>query len=110
MTIQQDILIEQGATMDVLWDLNKDLSTGYTFAMKLRGQHGSSSVVLSVTTFSVAKVGSNTHVIPTVSHSTTAALAAPSMGVYDLEATKTSDGSVTREAEGSYYITPEATR
>lgn len=108
---QQDILIEQGATTTILWELqNKSLETGYTFAAKLRGQHSSSAVILSLTSFTAAKVGPHTHVTAVIAKSTTEGLPAPYMGVYDLEATKTSDSTVTRESEGSFFVTPEATR
>ena len=46
----------------------------------------------------------------TAQSATTEQLAAPYMGVYDFEATKTSDSTVTRESEGSFFVTPEATR
>lgn len=108
---QQDILIEQGSTQTILWEIeNKSLDVGYTFAAKLRPQHASASVILSITSFTAAKVGPHTHVTTIIPKATTEALSAPYMGVYDLESTKTSDGSVTREVEGSFYVTPEATR
>ena len=45
-----------------------------------------------------------------VASATTAGLTAPSQGVYDIEYTQTSTGAVTRAFEGSYYVTPEATK
>lgn len=108
---QLDIIIEQGANLAQLWEVHdRDLSTGYTFAAKLRTSHAASTVVLSITSFTVAKSGNHTHISCNVAAATTANLAAPSMGVYDLEATKTSDGTVLRVYEGSYFTTPEATR
>lgn len=111
---QLDIVIEQGATFAQLWQvLDKDLTSGYTFAAKLRPQHSSTTTVLSLTsptTLVVTKSGNHTHVTASVSATSTAALTAPSRGVYDLEYTQTSTGIVTRAFEGSYYITPEATR
>ena len=109
--IQQDVIIEQGATFQQLWELqNKDLTSGYTFLAKFRASHTAAAAVLTVTSFTVVKSGSHTHVTGTVSALVTAALDAPANGVYDLEATKTADGSVTREAEGSFYVTPESTK
>ena len=111
---QVDIVIEQGATFAHLWEiLEKDLTSGYTFAAKLRPQHLSTTTVLSLTsptTLVVTKSGSHTHVTASVSATSTAALNAPSRGIYDLEYTETSTGIVTRAFEGSYYITPEATK
>ena len=109
--VQQDVIIQQGATFAQLWELqNKDLTAGYSFAAKFRSSHTATTAVLTITSFTVAKVGSHTHVTSNVAAATTAALGAPANGVYDLESTQTSTGIVTREAEGSYYITPEATK
>lgn len=112
---QLDIVIEQGTNMTQLWQvLNVDLTAGYTVAAKLRPQHASLTTVLSLTsaggTLVVTKSGSHTHITASVPAATTAALAAPSRGVYDIEYTETATGIVTRAVEGSYYITPEATR
>lgn len=112
--VQQDVIIEQGATFQQLWEIeNKDLTTGYTFAAKFRPSHSTSTVLFSLaspTTLTVAKVGAHTHVTASYAASLTAAFGAPSDGVYDLEYTQTSTSVVTRAAEGSYYVTPEATR
>lgn len=112
---QLDVVIEQGATFAEVWQiLNKDLTTGYTWSAKFRPQHASSTTVLSLTsaggTLVVTKSGNHTHVTASVNPTTTAALTAPSRGVYDIEYTETATGIVTRAVEGSYYITPEATR
>lgn len=112
---QLDVIIEQGANFVELWQiLEKDLTIGYTFAAKFRPQHSSSTTLLSLTsaggTLVVTKSGNHTHVTANVTAATTAALTAPARGVYDIEYTQTSTGIVTRAFEGSYYITPEATR
>lgn len=107
---QTDLIIDQGATFVHLFEiLDKDMTVGYTFAMKVRRSHAG-DVVLSVTTFAVAKSGNHTHVTVTVSAVTTAALAAPMSCVYDLESTNTATSAVVREFEGSAFVTPEATR
>ena len=108
---QLDVIIEQGSDFVQLWEIqNKDLSSGYTFAAKFRTMHAAPTAILSLTTFTVAKSGNHTHVTCRVPAATTTTLTAPTMGVYDLEATQTSTGYVSREFEGSYYITPEATK
>lgn len=113
---QLDVVIEQGATFAQLWEIqNKDLTSGYTFEAKFRTSHAATATVLTLTnsggsTLLISKSGSHTHVTSDVAFATTAALTAPSNGVYDLEYTQTSTGIKTRAFEGSYYITPEATR
>lgn len=112
---QLDVVIEQGATFAQLWQiLDKDLTTGYTWAATFRTSHAAAGTVLSLTsaggTLVITKSGSHTHCTASVAHATTAALDAPSNGVYDIEYTQTSTGIKVRAFEGSYYITPEATR
>ena len=112
--VQQDVIIEQGATMQTLWEIqNKDLTTGYTFSAKFRSSHTATTASITLsspTTLVVTREGSHTHVTANYSAALTAAISAPSNGVYDLEYTQTSTGVVTRAAEGSFYVTPEATR
>lgn len=115
--VQQDVIIEQGATFQQLWEIdNKQLATGYTFSAKFRPSHSSSTVLFTLSstgspaTLTVAHVGQHTHVTANYAASLTAAFGAPSDGVYDLEYTQTSTSVVTRAAEGSYYVTPESTR
>lgn len=112
---QQDIIIEQGATMLTLWEIqNKDLTAGYTFAAKFRTQHSGGTEVLALSsaggTLTVVKSGSHTHVTANVAATSTDDLAAPAMLVYDLEYTQTSTGVVTRAFEGAAFVTPEATK
>lgn len=112
---QLDVVIEQGATFAQLWEIqNKDLTAGYTFEAKFRTSHPATSAVLTLTstggTLVITKSGNHTHCTASVVPATTAALEAPSNGVYDIEYTQTSTGIKVRAFEGSYYITPEATR
>lgn len=112
---QLDVVIEQGATFAQLWEIqNKDLTSGYTFEAKFRTSHAATGTVLSLTsaggTLVITKSGSHTHCTASVVPATTAAIDAPSNGVYDIEYTQTSTGIKVRAFEGSYYITPEATR
>jgi hypothetical protein len=111
MAQQEDIIIEQGANLAKTWQIdNKQLATGYTFLAKFRPQHASTTTVLSINTFTAAHVGQHTNITCNVAAATTAGISAPSQGVYDIEYTQTSTGIVTRAIEGSYYVTPEATK
>jgi len=113
---QLDVVIEQGATFSQLWEIqNKDLTSGYTFEAKFRTSHGASGTVLTLSnsgaaSLIVTKSGSHTHVTADVAPVSTALLSAPSNGVYDIEYLNTGSGVKVRAFEGSYYITPEATR
>ena len=107
----EDIIIEQGVTWTYTWTvLNKQMETGYTFAAKFRGQHSSTGTILSVTNFVATHDGNHTDLTLTLTAAQTGALAAPYLGVYDIEYTQTSTQAVTRAFEGSFYVTPEATR
>ena len=116
---QLDVVIEQGATFGQLWQiLNKDLTAAtYSFEAKFRTSHAATSTVLTLTstpspsvTLIVTKSGNHTHLTADVPFATTAALTAPSSGVYDIEYVNSATGIKVRAFEGSYYITPEATR
>lgn len=112
---QLDVVIEQGATFSQLWEIqNKDLTT-YTFTAQFRTSHAATSTVFTLTnsgaaTLIVQKVGSHTHVTADLGFAATAALTAPMQGVYDIEYTNAGGSVRTRAFEGSFYITPEATR
>lgn len=112
---QLDVVIEQGATFAQLWQiLDNDLTTGYTWAATFRTSHAATGTALALTsaggTLVITKSGNHTHCTASVVPATTAALDAPSNGVYDIEYTQTSTGIKVRAFEGSYYITPEATK
>ena len=108
---QRDIIIESGSTftMVVTWTGNV---SGQSFAMKGRASHGSSTLVFDLSTLNgdiaaVHGVG-HTDITVTIAATATAGFTAPQYGVYDLEGTTA--GVTTRFAEGTYYITPNATR
>jgi hypothetical protein len=110
---QEDVVIEQGTTFTYLWQiLDVDLVTlGGTCAAKFRLSHASGTTVLALAspgTLTIAKSGNHTHVTANVTATATAALTAPQRGVYDLEYTV--GAAVTRAVEGSFYVTPEATK
>jgi hypothetical protein len=111
MSQQLDVVIDQGANFVQTWQIdNKNLATGYTFLAKFRPQHASTTTVLTINTFTAVHNGQHTNLSCNVASATTAGLTAPSQGVYDIEYTQTSNGVVTRAFEGSYYVTPEATK
>jgi hypothetical protein len=111
MAQQLDVIIEQGANFVQTWQIdNKQLATGYSFLAKFRPQHASTTTVLTINTFTAVHSGQHTNLSCNVSASTTDDLPAPSQGVYDIEYTQTSTGAVTRAFEGTYYVTPEATK
>ena len=110
---QTDVIIEQGSAFTQLWEiLNVDLvGGGGTCAAKFRYLHESATAVLSLAspaTLTITKSGNHTHVTANVTAAATALLSAPARGVYDLEYTM--GGATVRAHEGSFFITPEATR
>lgn len=110
-TPQRDIIIESGSTFTMLVHWTGNVA-GQSFAMKGRASHGSSTVVFDLSTLNgdIAAVhsGGETTITVTIAATATAAFTAPQYGVYDLEGTTA--GVTTRFAEGTYYITPNATR
>lgn len=109
---QRDIIIESGSTFTMTVHRDQNMS-GYAFAMKGRQSHGATTpVVFDLSSLNgdiVAAVsGGHTDITVTIAATATAAFTAPQYGVYDLEATLS--GVTTRIAEGTYYITPNATR
>lgn len=110
MAAKYDIIIEQGATFTFALTVTGVNLTGYTVRMQGRTSHAATSTVFSLTNGSGITVtaGANSVITPTLSATATAALAAPMIGVYDIE--YESAGVVTRILEGSFQVTPEVTR
>jgi hypothetical protein len=113
-TEQRDIVINQGATFEATYHVD-DVShgVGFTVAAKFRGQHASTAAVLSLTgspQITWTSHGNHGDAVIALTPTTTAALAAPFTGVYDVELTETVSGYIRRVAEGTFYVTPEATR
>ena len=108
--------IEQGATL-LLAATWKDSSgtainlTGYTARLSVRTHHSSDTVLLSLTTANggITLGGAAGTIAVTATAVQTAAIAAPIVGVYDLELVS-SAGAVTRLIEGGAVVTPEVTR
>ena len=113
-TQQHDIVINQGATFEHTWHVyDVAHGVGFTVAAKFRGQHASTAAVLSLTgspQITWTAHGSHGDAVISLTPTTTAALAAPYTGVYDIELTDTVSGYIRRVAEGTFYVTPEVTR
>jgi len=114
MSNRYDLTIQQGATFSFVatW---KDSTgspvnlTGYTAGMTLRTSYAATGTVLYLASGSGITLGGTAGTISVLASATaTAALPAPSTGVYDLELTI--GATVYRLLEGGFTITPEATR
>lgn len=111
MAARYDIIIEQGATFTFDLQVNDTNITGYAVRMQGRSSHAATGTVFSLTGgagLTISHQGNHSHILVTMSATSTAALAAPQMGVYDIE--YESAGVVTRVLEGTFHVTPEATR
>lgn len=109
---QRDIIIESGSTFTMVVHIDANL-TNAVFSMKGRPSHGSDTVVFSLSTLDLSDItisvqGNHTDVTVRMSNLITAGFTAPQYGVYDLECLL--GGVTTRIAEGTFYITPNATR
>lgn len=115
MAAGYDIIIQQGATFTMDVEVQSiNLTSGYAVRMKGRPSHASSTTTFSLTdgsgiTLSHSGQG-HSHIVPLIAATATAAMTAPMAGVYDLEYEHLASGVVTRILEGSFYVTPEATR
>lgn len=107
--VQRDIVIDKGSTFTLAIHSNLDL-TGAAVTGKGRASHGATDPVFSWTAgdFTLVVAGNHTDITLTMSATATAALTAPQYGVYDIEYSLA--GVVDRIAEGTFYVTPEATR
>lgn len=111
MAARYDIIIEQGATWTFDLQVNSINLTTYTVRMQGRASHAATTTVFSLTNtngITVTQQGQHSHIVPLLSAATTAAMAAPQSGVYDIE--YESGGVVTRVLEGSFIVTPEVCR
>ena len=115
MANNYDLTINQGATLSLsaVWKDSADALinlSGYTAKMTLRTAYAAAGTVLYLST-SNGGVSLSAYGTVTISAAATAtaALSAPSFGVYDLELTS-GGGAVTRLLEGGYVIRPEVTK
>lgn len=112
--VDNRLIIQQGATYSLainVTDSNGDTRdiSGYTARMQGRKGYTSATTEFSLTSGSGIALGSvSPNITITIDAVTTAALAAPSTGVYDLEIV---NGSVVeRILEGKFTVTPEVTK
>ena len=111
MAANYDITIEQGATFTFSVTVTALNLTGYSARMQGRTTHASADKIINLTSGSGITIAPATDsvITITISAAVTAAIAAPSYGVYDLEIESVS-GVVTRLLQGTYQVTPEVTR
>ena len=110
-----DITINQGATFEltITWKDSAGTAinlTGYTARMQVRETYSSTTPIVSLTNGAGITLGGAAGTIAIViSATTTAALAAPFSGVYDLEIVS-AGGVVTRLVQGTATVSAEVTR
>lgn len=112
MAANYDITIEQGATFTFSVTVTALNLTGYTARMQGRTSHASADKVFNLTSSGgglTVTPAANSTILVTISATATAAISAPSSGVYDLEI-ESGSGVVTRLLQGTYQVTPEVTR
>lgn len=116
--VRYDLVIEQGATFAFEWTIKEDgvpvNLTGYAARMHFRRKHTSPETDLELTSETDGGItlgGAAGTVAGRIEATDTAALTARTdpPGVWDFEL-EAPDGTVTREVEGQYVITPEVTR
>jgi hypothetical protein len=107
MALNEDIIIEQGATFEKVFTItNIDLSN---FSARAQGRTTHASTTTAITfTATTAYTSPNSTITIQLTATQTAALTAPSSGVFDVE--YFFGAFVGRGVEGSYTITPEVTR
>lgn len=105
MSIDKDIVINKGATFSYAFTVSGDLSAA-TLSCKGRLQHGLSATAWTATVSAVHSGNTTTFTI-SLPAATTLGLIAPSTGVWDMETNLS--GTITRQIEGAYFVTPEVT-
>ena len=112
---KHDIIIEQGATFRrvITWKDSAGTAidlTGYTARAQARLTYDTAATIFSLTSAAGITLGGAAGTIAIViAAGTTAALAAPWSGVWDLELVSGA-GIVTRLLEGTANVSPEVTR
>jgi len=114
--------IDQGATFTLALNAlasdgsQRNLASGYVFKMQGRPSFSSTKVIFVVDSsdpasgVTVAFSATDPNITFTFSAAFTAALSAPQAGVYDMELTTSSSGLVERLIQGTFEVTPEATK
>jgi len=107
MAANEDIVIEQGATFEKSFTIENTNLSSYLARAQGRTSHASGTIAITFTA-AITYLAPNSTITLSLTASQTAALTAPSCGVFDVEAYV--GATVIREVEGSYTITPEVTR
>jgi hypothetical protein len=114
--------IDQGATFTLALNAlasdgsQRNLASGFVFKMQGRPAFNSTAVTFVVNSadlasgVTVAFSATDPNITFTLSAAYTAAIKAPQSGVYDMELLTSSSGLVERLIQGTYEITPEATK
>jgi hypothetical protein len=110
MAAEYNITILQGATFNLVvnWEDEDGVAislSGYTVAMSIKTAYGGTSIVTPTITITDAATG---EITVTISATNTAAITAD-YGVYDIELTHTSTGTVVRLMQGAVIIDKEVT-
>lgn len=108
-----DVVIEQGATFSLSLTYKDSTGaainlTGFTARSKFKTSFSGTAVASLTSASGITLGGAAGTIVIVISASDTAAITAPSSGVYDLEIVS-SGGVVTRLLEGKYTVTPEVT-
>lgn len=108
-----DVVIEQGATFSLSLTYKDSTGaainlTGFTARSKFKPSFSGTAVASLTNVSGITLGGAAGTIVIVISASDTAAITAPSSGVYDLEIVS-SGGVVTRLLEGKYTVTPEVT-
>lgn len=107
MAENYDIVIEQGATFSKAFTVSSTNLSTYAARAQGRTSHASSTIAITFTT-AIAYSSPNSTITLSLTAAETAALTAPSSGVFDVEYFLSA--VVGRAVEGSYTVTPEVTR
>ena len=107
MAANEDIVIEQGATFEKVFTIESTNLSSYAARAQGRTSHASGTIAITFTAV-IAYSSPNSTITLSLTATQTAALTAPSCGVFDVEAFV--GATVIREVEGSYTVTPEVTR
>ena len=97
-----DLYIEQGSTFNQVLQLGEDL-TGYTVTGNLKDREG--LIVVGIVSFTNIATGEISIDLTAVQTATLSA----GVGYYDIELTKTADGSVSKPIKGRIYTSGEVT-
>jgi hypothetical protein len=102
-----DLIIDQGATFSLPFVIEGINLTGYSARSQGRSTHASNTIAITFTA-TVSYSSPNSTILLSLTATQTAALVAPSTGVYDVEYFL--GATVVRVVQGKYTITPEVTR